>query len=290
MTVDTAIAAWESLVRIAGQRASVHITGGEPFLYYERLVEIMSEAKKLGLAAADSIETNAVWGSSEQDIEDKLRLLDSLGMDRLKISWDVFHEEFVEIEKVQRLVSIAQKALGSERVLVRWQQHLDHPTGIARMSEDQKRLVLIDALASDPCRFTGRAGEELARWIAQYPAEAFRGNTCQNALLSAKGVHIDPEGYVFNGQCSGMIVGNVTQKPLDLIWKEFEPDRQEFWKVLYEYGPFGFLEQACNAGYKSLAAYASKCHLCTDIRRFFFDKGLYSTIIGPNNCYGHYHI
>jgi hypothetical protein len=120
-----------------------------------------------------------------------------------------------------------------------------------------------------------------------YTCEYFHGHSCRDALLSAKGVHIDPYGNVFNGQCSGMVIGNIAQTPLESLWKTWQPDRDDFWQTLYHEGPFGFLEQAGRDGYKQ-RQYASKCHLCSDIRCFFFDKKRYLPIITPKDCYGMY--
>ena len=288
MPTETAIAAWQSLTRIAGEHAKVHITGGEPFLYFDRMLEILQQAKKQGLRQVQSIETNGSWATNEKDITDKLKQLDQCGLDRLKISWDAFHEEFVDIQHVKRLISVARKVLGDDRVLIRWEKHLDHPTQIAQMDESEKCRVLADALKTDSCRFTGRASEQLAEMSATHRPEHFQGKNCKNALLASKGVHIDPDGNVFNGQCSGMIVGNTNKTPLDELWKSFEPDKHLFWKTLYNEGPHGFIADAVTKGYKLRHKYASKCHLCTDIRRFFFDKKQYWPIIGPCNCYNRY--
>lgn len=288
MSVETAIRSWEGLVRLAGENAKVHITGGEPFLYFDRLVKILQRASRLGLTPVDSIETNGGIWSSDSELRDQLRFLDDCGIGRLKISWDAFHEEFIEVDKVQRFIRIARDIFGSHRVLVRWEKHLEKPTGIREQDAQGKKTILLAALDADSCRLTGRAAKELAPLIAQYGIEDFRGRHCRRALLGSKGVHIDPDGNVFNGQCSGMVVGNVNQTPLDVLWRAFEPDRADFWKTLYREGAFGLLEQAQSEGFCLLDKYASKCHLCTDIRRFFFDNGIYSAIIGPHDCYGNY--
>ena len=288
MSVETAIQSWEGLVRLAGDTAKVHITGGEPFLYFDRLAQILEQASRMGLTPLDSIETNAGVWSSDSKFRDQLRFLDDHGLNHLKVSWDIFHEEFIEIDKVRRFIHIARDMLGSGRVLVRWEKYLDNPTGIRQQEETQKQSLLLEALEADSCRFTGRAAEELAPLVAQHQAEDFRGRNCQKALLGSKGVHIDPYGNVFNGQCSGLVVGNVNQTPLDILWRTFEPDRADFWNILYKKGPFGILELTQNEDFYPQSKYASKCHLCTDIRSFFFDKACYSAIIGPYDCYGHH--
>ena len=44
MPVEMAISAWQSLKNLAGEAASVHITGGEPFLNWEHLEAVMRAA------------------------------------------------------------------------------------------------------------------------------------------------------------------------------------------------------------------------------------------------------
>lgn len=103
MAVDTAINAWRGLKNIAGDEAKIHITGGEPFLYYEHLLEILKAAKRENLGLIDLIETNGFWAVDDKIIERRLKELDELGMQRLKISCDPFHQEYVDIELVRRL-------------------------------------------------------------------------------------------------------------------------------------------------------------------------------------------
>lgn len=287
MGVDTAIAGWQGLERISGSSARVHLTGGEPFLYFDRLVEICTEAGRLGLTPAESVETNGAWvaGESDGDVRNKLALLKDRGVERLKISWDPFHEEFVEIEQVRRLIELGQKVFGAERVLVRWQKYLDEPSGVREVPEEVKKAIFKQALSNDSCRYTGRAAETLSELAQGQPAAALEGRTCRSSLLDARGVHVDPDGNVFIGQCSGMVLGNVNRTNLDQLWRTFEPNKTDFWSVLYGCGPWGFLKEAVDAGYQMRASYASKCHLCTDIRGFFFDKKRYSSIIGPVICY-----
>ena len=285
MTVETFVDAWRSLKTLAGDDAKIHITGGEPFLYWEHLLEVLSEAKKQKLGEIDMIETNAFWAADEKVIKERLEILDALGMGRLKISCDPFHQEYVDTELVRRLADTTTEMLGVNRVLVRWEKYLENPIEIKNLDEAQRHQVYVAAINDYPCRYTGRAAGKLAELVANEDAETFESQNCRSCFLGAKGVHIDPFGNIFSGTCSGIIIGNVNEQPLDEVWLKFHSSNNEIIETLFNQGPTGLLQRAVNLGYKKREAYAGKCHLCSDIRRFFFEKGLYKSAIGPAQCY-----
>ena len=134
-----------------------------------------------------------------------------------------------------------------------------------------------------PCRFTGRAGGKLAGLVADSIIE--NRDNCKSDFLGAKGVHIDPFGNVFSGTCSGIIVGNINQTPLEVIWKQFDPWSGGLISTLFNNGPSGLLAEAEELGYEKAESYAGKCHLCTSIRQFLLERGLNESVIGPAECY-----
>jgi len=285
MPVDIAINAWRSLEKLAGERAKVHLTGGEPFLYWERLVGILDQAKKEGLGKCDLVETNGFWATSEKIIVERLKTLKTLGVRRFKVSTDPFHQEYVDIEVVRRLAAIAKETLGPRRVLVRWEKYLDNPVEIRGLDAEQRKRKLISAMEDYHCRFTGRAVTELAEMAGSKPLKSLASMNCRSDFLGAKGVHIDPYGNVFSGTRSGIIVGNVNAKPLEQIWRQFDPSGKDFIGTLFNHGPAGLLEKAIELGYEKAPHYATKCHLCTSIRQFLFDRGLDKSVVGPGECY-----
>jgi len=285
MPIDTAIGAWQSLKILVGDRAKIHLTGGEPFLFWDHLLRILEEAKKQNLRKVDLIETNGFWATSEKIITQRLKILDELGMERLKISTDPFHQEFVDIEPVRQLASLASKILGPDLVLVRWRKYLENPVAMKDIPPAEREERYISAIEDYPCRFTGRAGGKLAELVASTPIESIASMNCKSSFLAAKGIHIDPFGNVFSGTCSGIVIGNINQIALEDIWKQFHPARSEFIHTLFNLGPAGLLDKAIQLGYKKAKAYADKCHLCTNTRQFFFENGVENSIIGPAECY-----
>ena len=323
MPVETCLAAWRSLKTLAGDEARIHLTGGEPFLYWDHLVEILRKGSEQSLGPVDLIETNGFWATDDRLIADRLDMLVVLGMRRLKISIDPFHQEYVDIEPARRLASVATEKLGPERVQVRWEKYLRGEgvpplqsscgatpddrnasragvqgqdglaTCKAKMASPRDRTY-VEAYRDYPFRFAGRAAGRLAQliiddglgMIEKEGSDSTLNHPCLPGFLGAKGVHIDPYGNVFSGTCSGIILGNVNQTPLEEIWRTFHPGQTELIQILCERGPCGLLGKAKALDYEELPAYADQCHLCTHIRQFLFDKHAEPSVIGPADCYG----
>ncbi len=322
MPVDMAIGAWQSIKNLAGENAKIHLTGGEAFLYWEHLEQILIEAQKQKMGKVDLIETNGFWAIDDKVTRSRIKRLDELGMNKLKVSVDPFHQEYVDIELVRRLAAIAIKILGTERVQIRWEKYLDSTIDMKNISASARMEAYIKANEEFPCRYNGRASGKLAEAVAAKPAEYFSGRNCKQSFLGAKGVHIDPFGNVFSGTCSGIIFGNIStnngwdgspclrtiavdklyqnhpqaaigaatqsnsnQSSLEQIWKNFKPENNEIINTLFNSGPYGLLEKAESIGYQKLPLYAAKCHLCTHIRQFLFNNNIEKSTLGPSECY-----
>jgi hypothetical protein len=191
----------------------------------------------------------------------------------------------VDYNKVKLLYETACQTLGPERVLVRWLEYLQENLSVKNLPETEKNALFANSIKNHPCRFTGRAAEKFTQVPANKEVEEIAKLNCQNSFLAAKGVHIDPYGNVFSGVCSGIIIGNIDEEPLEEIWLRFNPTKEEFLSVLFNSGPAGLLEKAIKDGYKKSRLYLGKCHLCTALRQFFFDNGKFGQIIGPKDCY-----
>ncbi len=84
---------------------SISLTGGEPFSRFALLSRIVAECHALGMDV--SITTNAYWAMDADRVEARLRLLSDTGRVSLMTSADLFHQEFVPIVRVRRLVAVA---------------------------------------------------------------------------------------------------------------------------------------------------------------------------------------
>lgn len=291
MSATQAVAMWrglDELARSAGKTMRIHLAGGEPFGDWVQLMSIVRAARDAGLTPLEKVETNAFWASSDGITRSRLELLAALGMEKLIVSADVYHQEFVPVERVRRCVEIAKQVLGPSRVRVRWWDFYNQPLDLRRQDDEAKRAAYAAALERHKDRLTGRAADRLAEFLPRRPAEAFRSEDCTREILDGKHVHIDPYGYVFPGVCSGIILGNANQTPIPRIWADLAANWRDnaVVEAVVTGGSFRLFERAKALGYSPLAdGYAGKCHLCQHVRQFLVDRGGWEEWLGPAEVY-----
>ena len=291
MSPEDAVAFWRRLDRVSaidGRAIQVHISGGEPFGQWENLVAIIRAAAAGDLPPPVKVETNAHWATDDDCTRERLAALRELGLRRLDVSTDVFHQAFVDIERVGRCVRIAREVFGEEGVRVRWQTFMDRPVIVKGLDAVERDRAFVDALGKIPERMTGRAAFALAPMLPQHPIEHFADQHCIKELLKSKHVHVGPDGSVFPGVCSGILLGNASAEPLDEMWHRLADrwgDEPVLAPLIHD-GPVALCELARRHGYRPrTAGYATKCHLCTHVRQFLFERGAFPGRLGPAACY-----
>lgn len=292
MTVDLAVDLWRGLERMSPHGCRVHLTGGEPFLDWPRVIEIIRAAAGEGLYA-DSVETNGFWALDEEIICDRLGALDDAGVRCLAISADPFHQAFVPISRVRFLAARAKEKLGPQRVRVRWQDWLDTGRDVMAMDEPARKTLLAEWIASGRDRINGRAAEALAHRLSLQPAEAFRGQHCREGLLRGRHVHVGPDGEVLPGVCAGLVLGYVRQpceESIQKLWHDLREDYEgrPILGRLVTAGPTALLELARQRDLDLPdieKGFASKCHLCWIVRKRLAATGDFAEELGPPQMY-----
>ncbi len=291
MSPGAALELWRGLDRLAaahGRTMRVHLAGGEPFGDWPRLLAVVRAARDAGLTRLEKIETNAFWATSDNLTRARLEQLDALGMERLLVSADVYHQEFIPFDRVRRCVAIARQVLGPRRVRVRWWDFFNHPTEIRRATPEERAAAYAAALARHSDRLTGRAADLLAPFLPRYPATEFRNQNCVSEVLHGGHVHVDAYGNVFPGTCGGIILGNAAARPIDALWADLAIHwpRNPVLSAVAAGGAFELMRRAILFGYVPLAeGYANKCHLCSHVRQYLFDAGCWPEAVGPAECY-----
>ena len=283
MSVADALAVWAGLIAACPHGCRIHLSGGEPFGDWPRLIELCRRAHQEGLAPLQKVETNAYWATDGAIVRRRLRALDAAGMVKLVISTDPYHQQFVPIERCRLAASVGEELLGRRRVQVRWRDWLAEGCDTASLAEPQRWELFARYARSGRDRLTGRAAGQLAGLLPGQPVEAFAGDACREPLLRSRHVHVDPAGRVMPGTCAGIVLGTAGPSSVAEIWRQLDADHagRPIVGTLANGGPVGLLKEAAEAGFVPRDAYVGKCHLCWDLRRWFVRSGLHLDELGP---------
>jgi hypothetical protein len=292
MTVEQALRYWRSLQEAQPAGCKVHLSGGEPFGDWPRLIELARRAKAEGLGPLVKVETNAFWADDATIVKDRLAALDAAGMGKLVISTDPYHQAFVPIAKVRLAAAVAGEVLGPHRVQVRWRDWLAEGFDTGGLLEEKEEeadwgTLVARYAARGRDRLCGRAAETLPPHLQLKPLDEFVDKPCSQALLRSRHVHIDPWGCVMPGTCAGLVLGLAGQESIAAIWHRLQADYADrpIVGTLVRQGPAGLLPWAEAAGFVPSGGYAGKCQLCWDIRRWLAAGGRHADELGPTELY-----
>lgn len=275
MDIETARAALQATL-CWDHRYQVHLTGGEPFLYFSLLLAATEMGARLGISCY--LETNAGWCKDMEQSVEKFTALRDAGLQAVLISCSPFHAERIPLARTWTGIQAAIAVFGSSRVIV-YLSHsanqiaqfgLEEPVPLTRYEDElglpQARHILWDDYGIIP---GGRAGYALARYASHSPARALRGLSCAGELLYAPHSHLDLYGNYIPGFCGGLTLGSwrdMSQLRATYRARQYPP----LIEILIRAGAYGLYEFAC-AEYDYIEraeGYAGKCHLCVDVRRY----------------------
>lgn len=269
---DKALIICEKLARNGYK--SMHIGGGEPFVKFDSLCDLLSAFKKYGIAV-DYIETNAFWCNedNESDVKEKLDILRSSDVDTVMVSIDPFHIEYVPLYKPLLLCKLLRRNGFGYFI---WQEKfldilykLDHKKCYTR--EELEQIFGYDYIKNAVREYgmgiNGRA-LSIAREIYEPKKvqEILLSAPCTN-ILTAQHCHIDLFGNYIPSGCPGIstqlddyISGNITETKYPIVTRM----RDGGIESLYQY--------ASDSGFiASEKGYINKCDLCYHIRSYLID-------------------
>lgn len=252
----------------------IHIAGGEPMMYYRRMLAICKSANKEG-CAPHFFETNASWCVNDDVTRKRYEELRNAGLQGVYISADIYHQAFVSPDRRLRAYILAVEVFGRENVAA-GDLSLETLAEYRRIGLDEE--LLKEHARNHPPKLIGRAGEELAKFVPKRPldslahdhlwASASEGEGCMPEFDPKRmwEIHVDPYGNIQT--CCGIIIGSVHKKPLIEYMKDGFQANNDLIRIVCERGPFGYLELAIQLGYKPENGYPQKCNLCWEVRKF----------------------
>jgi hypothetical protein len=292
MDEDTAVEIWRQLQSASPHGCKIHLSGGEIFGDWPRLISLVRRAKAEGLVRLEKVETNGFWLADEDEACRRIEALGEAGMEFLAISADPFHQHYVPLEQVRRLAELGRKTLGPTRVQVRWEEWMENGEDLTAVTPEHRNAVFAKWLTRGYERINGRAAEELAGLMERKPIDTFRESICRKSLLRGKHIHVNPDGTLTPGVCAGILLGSWgsgEESSIAANWQRLkdEYDSRPIVSTLATGGPVALAEQAAERGFViDPRGYVSKCHLCWSLRKWLFAKGLGGEELGPAWLYG----
>jgi hypothetical protein len=240
----------------------IYFEGGEPFLDYPLLRFGVQLATERGFKTG--IVSNAYWATS---IDEALELLKPFAgvVEDLSISDDAYHG----CKEGPRETTTAREAA----------RQLGIPVDFISISgpgaEDTCQQQADEE--STVC-YRGRAAVKLAALVKPKPWDQFTQCPWED-LRNPGRVHVDSLGNLHI--CQGLSIGNLVERPLAEIMRNYDPDTHPVIGPLLAGGPVELVERHDLAHSE---VYADACHLCYLSRDKLRQK--YPDVLTPGQMYG----
>ena len=258
-----------------GLRGSeAHLGGGEPFIYFDRVVEILEIAARLDMTPLSWVETNCFWCTSDEIVRERLTILKKAGVSRIWLSTDPYHQEYVPLEHVRKAQRLGVEIFGEKAVTVRRQHYFESP----EIWNDMAAYV-----NSTPPMLMGRAYKHLRGYLPRKPLEVIAREQCTDQInpKELQELHINPDGSVMASNCSGVILGDAGRRSLAVLCGGDDWRQNDILRTLADKGPAGLLGMAPD--FKPKETYAQKCELCWEVRSYLAEA--YPDTLAPTECY-----
>ena len=268
--------------------SSVHVGGGEPFLNRDGLRMVLETAREMGVSV-EYVETNSSWFKGDSEADAVLKDLQQAGLRTLLISMSPFHNEFIPFRKVKGVIEACRRrGMAVFPWIPDFYPEIDtfDDARTHDLSEYRDRFGN-DYLARIPGRYwIHYGGRALYTFAGVFQPESrdviLSGNRggCRE-LLETGHFHFDLNGCYIPGLCSGLAIRSPD------LGRPLPVDEYPLLTVLYNDGINGLLEMARrDYGFQERTEYLSKCHLCTEIRRFLvLEKEIQTKELGPAGFY-----
>jgi hypothetical protein len=261
--------------REVGVNLGLHFTGGEPFLNFDLLLDLVRMADEYEMPSL-FVETNCFWAVTDEAAREKLTQLREAGLHGILISVNPFILEYVPFERTLRAIRVAREIFGGSTMI--YQEGFRHQIERLRIKgtmplEEYLRKAGPSSMYYAELLPMGRACYDLCHLFTRHPAREFFGMSCGAELTRPWHVHVDNYCNYMTGFCGGISLGDAGR--MDEICSGIDlEDRPVLARLVSDRGIRRLYEFAVEEhGYRELEdGYVSKCHLCVDIRRHIAEQ------------------
>jgi len=286
----------DALKSIAGQHniLSVNFAGGEPFYYYDVMLECIKRLRKHGIQYF-TLSTNAGWATSVKTAQERLNELIRCGLGGMGVSADGFHQRTVPLENVFNTLEAGgvQRARGENftvYVVSTYLGYYSYDCPVNRRTTEIRHKIW-DAgyypIETFACAH-GRAGFIIPTELHVNKKLDRKCWEVKVGILHPEGpsmVSIDPSGFVDG--CFGVSLGNLYKESLrDILYRYFKNPGPVV-KTLREKGAQGLRDIAVGKGFVPAGGYFDECHLCHAVRNYLKENcgDEFGEFLNPVFCY-----
>lgn len=248
---------------VSGSAAfQVDITGGEPFLDFDLLQQVVAHGASLG--AHMSCMTNGYWATSPEVATEKLRVLKDKGLQALGVSTSQPHQQFVALNRVRQALESA-RAVGLTTELKIAVQKGDHDVGgLIDQCRRQLHADVVSVFAITPYL---QAGVDAIPQDHYLRKPGLPDGRCPGQVMM-----MEPDGSAYACCAAGssnrfLKLGTVGVDSLE--WLDTQHRRKARFRLLRNKGPIHFAQEAMARGEagRLRSSYAGACDLCLHIAR-----------------------
>jgi hypothetical protein len=243
----------------------IYFEGGEVFLFYQLLCSGVRLARERGFKVG--VVTNAYWATTDAEAMEWLKPFAGVVED-LSISDDAYHGS----KDGLRQTHIARQAAEHLRIPV------DFISVAGPEAADVQGVSGQLPAGESAVLYRGRAAEKLASRVQLKPWKQFTECPWEE-LRHPERVHVDAFGNLHI--CQGISIGNLLERPLTEIIRDYDPDTHPIVGPLLAGGP---VEMVNRYKLPHEQGYADACHICY-ISRCKLKDG-FPDVLTPDQMYG----
>ena len=289
----------DALEIISGQHniKTVHFAGGEPFFYYDVMVECIKRCKKHDIEYF-SVSTNGAWANDPEVVRQKLDYLRELGVNSIGVSADSFHQRVIPLENVLNILKTEtpniEESIGglsfSTYATASYIGYQSYDCLFNRQTNDIVQKIynagyyVFPTVAGAHGRANFIIPEEL-HVNEKLNRKCWEFNIGLLHPEGPSGVLIDPSGFVDG--CFGVPLGNLYKESMLDIFKHYFNDPNPIIRLLHEKGALGLKQLAVERGFTPNNAYYDECHLCHMARNYLkkYCSEEFGAYLAPDTCY-----
>lgn len=241
----------------------VTVSGGESFLDFKYLLSVAEAARSSALLFR--VVTNGSFATSSGLAESRINSLASIGIEAVSLSWDQYHSQFIDPDRIKNVIRACRKRGVSVRLTAVVSKMSNLYSALELLGDDAFELPISQV----KCLPVGRAEKKVRSEHLLEPSPSDMRRACRADFDT---LSLTPNGDVFpccavGGFTDGIRLGRYPDEPIESLL--IRRDRDLFWVALASQGPQFFVERMTASEKAELGLPLENVHDCVACHRIF---------------------